>query len=246
MPASTRAPSGRPSPGGARPGTGAARPLPAHVYRRRRAVALVVLLALVAAVVVAVVAVVRLLSPDEGAAATDGPAAGALVAGVAGGQASAQGATGDASGAEGAPAAAPSPSPSEISGVPLCTADALRVAAVPTTTAFPAGTDPTFTLRIENTGDDPCLVDAGDAHREVVLTSGDDRVWSPRDCVPEGEGSRLLLLAGGSGDEQSLAWDRVRSAPGCPGGQATAGSGTYALTFSVAGATAQPAVFTLG
>jgi len=127
-----------------------------------------------------------------------------------------------------------------------CAPEVLALAITATAESFPAGVSPTFAVSITNTGSEPCLVDAGEAQREVVITSGVDRVWSSRDCVAAGTEERTLLLGGGVVDETPLVWNRERSAQGCPAGQPEPGAGTYSAAFTLAGATATPAVFGLG
>lgn len=142
----------------------------------------------------------------------------------------------------------PTPAPSSASptGVADCAPAQLALAIAPDGESFPAGVAPTFEISVTNSGPEPCLVEAGDAAREVVVTSGDDRVWSSRDCVPEDADARTLLLAGGQSDVTQLAWPRERSAAGCPGDLPAPGDGTYSVTVSVGGATSPAAVFGLG
>lgn len=142
--------------------------------------------------------------------------------------------------------AEPTPTPTTEAGVADCAPSQLALAVVPDGESFPAGVSPTFEISLTNSGPEPCLVDAGDAAREVAVTSGDDRVWSSRDCVPEDADARTLLLAGGQSDVTQLAWPRERSAPGCPGDLPAPGDGTYSVTVSVGGATSPAAVFGLG
>ncbi|MEZ0446642.1 hypothetical protein [Cellulomonas sp. ICMP 17802] len=145
------------------------------------------------------------------------------------------------------PAATPSTSPTTSdAGVASCAAAGLVVAMTPDAVSFAAGVSPTFTVSITNTGTDPCLVDAGEAQREIVITSGDDRVWSNRDCIVPGTEARTLLLPGGGNDTTPFAWNRVRSAEGCPTGLPAPGAGTYSAQLTLAGASAPPAVFGLG
>src|SRR4051794_525362 len=144
------------------------------------------------------------------------------------------------------PAQSPEPSATETSGVPSCAAAGLALAMTPDATTFAAGVSPTFSVSITNTGTAPCLVDAGEAQREIVITSGADRVWSNRDCVVAGTESRTLLLPGGGNDTTPFAWNRVRSAEGCPSGLPAPGAGTYSAQLNLAGAAAPPAVFGLG
>jgi hypothetical protein len=70
-------------------------------------------------------------------------------------------------------------------------------------------------------------------------------VWSSRDCVVPGTESRTLLLPAGGNDTTSFAWNRIRSAEGCPQGLPTPGAGTYSAQLNLAGASAPAAVFGL-
>jgi len=144
------------------------------------------------------------------------------------------------------PAATPHPEDTPESGVAGCDPAQLGLAITPGAESFPAGVDPTFEVAVTNSGPEPCLVDAGEAQREIVITSGSDRVWSSRDCVAADAEARTLLLAGGQSDVTQLGWPRERSAAGCAAGLPSPGAGTYSVTVAVAGATSPAAVFGLG
>ena len=144
-----------------------------------------------------------------------------------------------------APEPAASTPPADEDGVAGCDAAGLVLAMTPDATSFAPGVSPTFTVSVTNTGADACLVDAGEAQREIVVTSGEDRVWSNRDCVVPGTESRTLLLPAGGNDTTSFAWNRIRSAEGCPQGLPTPGAGTYSAQLNLAGASAPAAVFGL-
>ena len=149
----------------------------------------------------------------------------------------------------GTPSAEPTPSDTPTSGtggVPDCSADHLALSVVAAAESFPAGVSPAFEVTITNTGTEPCLVDAGEAHREIVITSGADRIWSNRDCVATGSETRALLLPAAGADAQQLAWNRIRSAEGCPDELPAPAAGTYSMAFSLAGASAPAVVFGLG
>ncbi len=151
------------------------------------------------------------------------------------------------------PAASPTPSPSPRTstppangGVASCVAPALTVGITPDQVSVPAGATPTFTVTIKNVGNTPCVVDAGELHREVVIVSGNDRVWSSKDCAPANSSPRTLLLAAGMTDTSHIAWNRIRSAPGCPGNLPAPHAGTYQATVTLAGTSSGPTVFQLG
>jgi hypothetical protein len=202
--------------------------LPASVYWRRRFVVLGLPLILVA---VLVFFLVNRGGPSEAAALG--------------------GATTPAPTPTHVPTPAPTGSPATTApprngGIADCAAPGLTVAITPDAVSVPAGTTPTFTVTIKNAGNTQCVVDAGELQREVVIVSGNDRVWSSKDCAPAGSSARTLLLTPGMTDTSHIAWNRVRSAPGCPGGLAAPNPGTYQATVSLAGTSSGPVVFQLG
>lgn len=191
-------------------------PQPPRVYWRRR-LAVVVGLVVVLALVVTLVAVVlpRLLGGDDTK-------------------------TGAAPGAS-APASTPAASSEPVA----CTAAQLGVAVTADAASYAAGVLPAFAVTITNTSSASCTVDAGEAQRELLITSGSDRIWSSKDCPAE-PASRLLLLQGGGRDAQTISWQRIRSGEGCAQGLPAPRPGTYNAVVSIAGVTSAPAVFTLG
>lgn len=193
-------------------------PQPERVYWIRR-----LLMVLAAVVVVLVVAaLVRAALEPDGAAPDDVDAAE-----VADGEAPADTAAAD----PGGPAA--------------CTAADLALTLTTSTRSYPAGALPVFTVAITNTGTVSCTVDAGDAAREILITSGSDRIWSSLDCPAEAA-ERLLLLEPGARDAVDVTWPRVRSAEGCATGLAEPRAGTYNAVTTLLGAQSPPAVFDLG
>lgn len=145
------------------------------------------------------------------------------------------------------PAAEPSPSASasaDTDGTVLCGDTDLDVRVTADAADYPEGANPVFTVELTNTGDQPCVVDAGDPERVVTVTSGSDRIWSSMDCAAA-EPVRLLLAAGQS-DQRQVSWDRSRSETGCTSDLPAPKAGTYQVRVTVADVTSTPASFTLG
>ncbi|MDO8106465.1 hypothetical protein Q6348_04565 [Isoptericola sp. b441] len=192
-------------------------PRPAGVYWRRR----IVLLAVIA--VVAVVGVTALLGRGSASAATDKAGSGGH-----------------------APLA---PSPTETAdttqGPPACGPDTLAVTLTPDHRTYPAGAAPVFTVTLTNTSDASCTVDAGEASREVLIMSGEDRIWSSLDCPATENAKRMLLLPAGGRDESAVTWSRVRSEQGCTQGLPAPKPGTYTAVAKVAGVSSTASVFIL-
>lgn len=194
-------------------------PQPERVYWIRR---LLIVLAAVVAVLVVSALVRGGLDPDAAAVTDDA------------------GAEEPADGEAPADAAATDPG-----GPAACTAAELALTLTTSTRSYPAGALPVFTVAITNTGTMSCTVDAGDATREILITSGADRIWSSLDCPTEA-GERLLLLEPGARDAVDVTWPRVRSAEGCATGLAEPRAGTYNAVTTLLGAQSAPAVFDLG
>ena len=193
-------------------------PQPQRVYWIRR-------ILLVAVALVAVAVVVGLL--------TRGPAAGADGIPDAEDTATDPDAPADPAAAAGDPGTGP------------CTGAQLTVTLTTDTRAYPVGTSPVLTVGLTNSGTVSCTVDAGDTGREIVISSGADRIWSSLDCPPE-PAERLLLLAPGALDVVDVSWPRVRSAPGCAAGLPEPRPGTYNAVVTVLGTPSAAAVFELG
>jgi hypothetical protein len=150
------------------------------------------------------------------------------------------------SGAKGAAAGPTTTTSAAPVGPQPCAADALGLTLAADAASYPARALPTLTVTLVNKGPAGCVVDAGEAQREIVIMSGTDRIWSSRDCATGAALTRELLLAPGAPDATTVQWQRTRSAAGCPAGQPAALKGTYSATLTLAGASSQPVVFVLG
>lgn len=218
-------------------------PRRARVYWVRRLLAVVVVVALA---VLATTAVSWLRGGGEDAAAAAGTQApgegdaGANDAGASDTEADAGEAQAD--GQAEADAAEEEPA----SSTPVaCTPEALQLTLTSAEVELAPATNPVLTATVTNVGDLPCTVDAGDATREVVVTSGEDRVWSTKDCATEESASRQLLLGAGAADSVPVEWPRVRSAEGCPADLPVLEVGTYQAVATLGGTSSQTVVLVL-
>jgi len=212
-------------------------PLPSGVYWRRRLVVLGVPLAVLALLVWLVAG-----RGSSGAQADPGTSTSPKATTAA--HTSSDGGSSAVGSSDGA-RPSPSPTPSKSGAVADCAVGALTVSVAPDAATYAPGVSPAFTVTITNIGTQACLVDAGDAHRAVVVSSGKDRVWASQDCAKPATSSRVLLLAAGSKDAQRVVWNRVRSAAGCPAKLPAPKVGSYKVAFSVGDVTAKAAKFRL-
>lgn len=91
---------------------------------------------------------------------------------------------------------------------------------------YPAGVDPSFVVEVVNTAEQTCTVDVGPEALEMVVTSGQDSVYSTAHCR-EGETSDERRLDQGRTHRYVIDWDRERSFSDCRDTTSAAGSGWY-------------------
>ena len=89
----------------------------------------------------------------------------------------------------------------------------VRTVAPPAAAAATPVVPQALTVTLVNNGLASCVVDAGEAQREIVIMSGTDRIWSSRDCAAGTALTRELLLARGAPDTTTVQWQRKRRSP---------------------------------
>ncbi len=155
---------------------------------------------------------------------------------------------GGSSGDAAKPAAGASPRPSasaKTAPTGDCAKGDVTIALAIDRTSFAKDENPNFTVTITNTSSTQCTVDAGEASRALVVTSGKDRVWSSTDCSAGKADSKLLLLDTGKAHTSAATWPRVRSDETCTKDLPTPKPGTYKAQASLLGATSDQLSFTL-
>ena len=123
-----------------------------------------------------------------------------------------------------------------VIGTPDCRPAALRVKVSGDRTLSP-GQNTTFTLSLVNGAALTCLTSVTDKNFELKIYSGQDRIWSSRDCA------RSLAafdkkLAPRAGVAWKMAWNGERSVKGkdCKSGTDTPTAGVYWATAQLNGA----------
>lgn len=201
------------------------RPHSPAVYRRRRLMVLLLVVAVVAAIVWVFVAKPWQSSADTSAdtAASASPSPSA----TAGTDAASTG-SGDA--ATGAETGEPQP----------CQPAKIMVEPVVSQANYAADEDPTFSIRVTNTGEVDCTFNVGTTTQKYTVTSGEDTWWQSTDCQSEPSDALITLAAGADVTSATpLVWDRTRSSvatcgePGRPA--APAGGASYHLSVEVGG-----------
>lgn len=211
-------------------------PRPARVYWVRRAVVLLAAAVLGTLVGVGIWALSGRGADDAPEGTTGAPADGTTSDG-----ATDQSADGAADGEGGADGEAGAGATEPVA----CDPAALTVALTADGRSYPEGTSPTFSLSVTNAGAVSCLIDANETNREVLVSSGSDRIWSSLDC-PVAPAESLQLIEAGGRYDASIAWPRVRSAQGCPTDLPAPRAGTYTAVATVLGVPSATVVLDLG
>ena len=188
-------------------------PQPASVYWRRR---LVVGLGLLAVILVVVLIIVR---PGGGTPApTPNPS--------------------------GSPSADANPDPSASGGASdadstagvECDPTKLTIDAVTDATEYQAGVSPQLWFTVTSRMAEPCTLSAGSDLQEYRITSGEELIWSSRDCQKDPVAATTTLQPGVPKEGPHVTWDRTRSSTDTcegPRDQVTAEGASYHLEVAI-------------
>jgi hypothetical protein len=145
---------------------------------------------------------------------------------------------------------APPATPSEISTptqkpTPVCDLNLVTVAASTDQPAYAAGQNPVLSMRITNGGAAPCQVNVGTSQMEFLVMSGDDRIFSSKDCQAKSE-DLVKQIDPGKSEVANFPWQRNRTAEGCGVVAAKPANGTYTFKAVLGNKASTKAVFQLG
>ncbi|MEU2601050.1 hypothetical protein ABZ669_28590 [Streptomyces hirsutus] len=135
------------------------------------------------------------------------------------------------------------------SGLPDCTASAVKFSLRSVRNSYEPDETPTFRLTARNISGSDCKVDLGPKSTVLTITQAtaadDDAYWASDDC-PKGAGSLMFRVPAGDDITYTVKWDRKPSAPQCatpPAGSAEAG--TYLVEAKAPGFTKVQTSFVL-
>ncbi|WP_253907421.1 hypothetical protein [Arthrobacter sp. 35/47] len=124
------------------------------------------------------------------------------------------------------PEPTPSPTPKPTSTEPVCNPASIKVTGSTDAETYAAEQSPVLSLTVRNTGEIPCPVNVGTSQMEFLITSGEDRIFSSRDCQEGAEDLEVIIEPGGS-ETARFQWQRNRSAPECAPVEVVPGPGGY-------------------
>ena len=99
-------------------------------------------------------------------------------------------------------------------------------------------------MGIENTSGEECSFNVGTSQQEFLVTSGDDRIFSSKDCQVDGEDLQLTLKPKKK-EQARFGWGLQRSAPKCVEVASAPQQGTYKLTVKLGKLSSEPVTFYL-
>lgn len=136
------------------------------------------------------------------------------------------------------------PSASASSGTGNCKNNQIQVTASTDAASYQVGATPRLRMRIQNVSSSACKRDIGSKSNELVITSGNARVWSSDDCNAGGT-SQVVTLKPDQSYSVDVTWLGRLSQKGCPPDQPIAEAGTYKLVGRNGEVESDPAVFSL-
>ncbi|MDQ0030769.1 hypothetical protein [Arthrobacter bambusae] len=201
------------------------RPSPA-VYRRRRLVVFGALLLVLAMLVAGAVAMSSSLSGKADSGASRAPAAGATPA-----------------------IQTPSEDPTAVTATPtptpVCDLNLVTVTASTDQPAYAAGQNPVLSMKITNGGSAPCQVNVGTSQMEFLVMSGEDRIFSSKDCQAKSD-DLVKQIDPGKSEIANFPWQRNRTTEGCGVISAKPATGTYTFKAILGNKASTKTVFQLG
>lgn len=185
-------------------------PQSSGVYWRRR---LIVGLGLLAVVVIIVLIVVR---PGADAPGTPKPSGSSIPSPT--------------------PGSTSTAAPTDPASAEACDPTKIALTPVIDSTSYDAGIFPVLSFTLKSSMAVPCKLNAGSDLQEFIVTSGDERIWSSKDCQTDAVAATIMLEPRVPFPGSSLGWDRTRSATdtcGTQREQVTAEGASYHLQVKV-------------
>lgn len=125
--------------------------------------------------------------------------------------------------------------PTAVASEP-CGAEQIRLTPQTDHTTYAEGEPVQLSFTIENTGEEPCSLNAGTSAQEYEIYTGDELVYRWSDCAADVHDNVVTLEPGTPQTTVPIEWDRTRSsAESCTSEreQVTAGGAAYNLGVQV-------------
>ncbi len=92
-----------------------------------------------------------------------------------------------------------------------CDPAKVTVEASTDSTSYDAGVNPVLSFTLKSLMTEPCSIAAGSDVQEFRVTSGDELIWTSKDCQTDPVAATTVLAPGVPKAGPTLTWDRTRS-----------------------------------
>jgi hypothetical protein len=92
-----------------------------------------------------------------------------------------------------------------------CDPAKVTVEASTDSTSYDAGVNPVLSFTLKSLMTEPCSIAAGSDVQEFKITSGDELIWTSKDCQTDPVAAKTVLAPGVPKAGPTLTWDRTRS-----------------------------------
>lgn len=143
------------------------------------------------------------------------------------------------------PSADPIAATTTPSPTPVCDLNLVTVTASTDQPAYAVGQNPVLSMKITNGGAAPCQVNVGTSQMEFLVMSGEDRIFSSKDCQAKGE-DLVKQIDPGKSETANFPWQRNRTSESCGVVSAKPANGTYTFKAVLGNKASTKAIFQLG
>ena len=77
--------------------------------------------------------------------------------------------------------------------------------------SYDVGVNPVLSFSLKSSMSEPCKFEAGSDLQEFIITSGEERIWSSKDCQTDAVAATIVLQPRVPFAGSILPWDRTRS-----------------------------------
>ncbi len=125
-----------------------------------------------------------------------------------------------------------------------CPSDAVVLSLFGSQSSYPNGQDPKFSLDAVSTAPGMCTLDVSPAQLDLVVMSSGRVIWDSADCARGGQ-TQQDKLTRGVPVQESFAWNRTITLPGCVTLASSARLGTYTAQVRAGAVTSEALTFRL-
>lgn len=105
----------------------------------------------------------------------------------------------------------PKPGSTNPADALACDPAKVTVEAGTDSTSYDAGVNPVLSFTLKSLMTEPCTLSAGSDVQEFKVTSGDELIWTSKDCQTDPVAATTVLMPGVPKAGPSVTWDRTRS-----------------------------------